>query len=71
MGGWNLPQSKWANPFKVGKDGDLKEVLSKYQVYLDEKIEKGFLNVEELRGKKLMCWCVPNKCHGEVIAKYL
>jgi len=27
--------------------------------------------VEELRGKKLGCWCKPKACHGDVILEYL
>ncbi len=26
-----LPRSKWANPFKVGRDGDLETVLGRYE----------------------------------------
>jgi hypothetical protein len=57
MGGWDLPQSKWANPFKIGKDGDKEEVLEKYKAYILGSPLKNEL--EELRGKTLGCWCHP------------
>lgn len=31
----------------------------------------GWKNVEKLRGKKLVCFCHPEPCHGDVIAHYL
>jgi len=64
-----LAKSKWFNPFKVGKDGTIDEVLAKYEEYL---IEVGLIDeVEELRGKVLGCWCKPNKCHGDVLLRIL
>lgn len=69
--------SPWANPYKVGKDGDLKEVLKKYKIYIKEKISNKEVNLNELFGKNLYCWCVekPTKynknkncvCHGEIL----
>ena len=26
--GWHLPESKWANPFKMGRDGTREEVVA-------------------------------------------
>jgi hypothetical protein len=25
---------------------------------------------EELRGKDLVCWCAPQRCHADVLLKY-
>ena len=33
MGGWDLPQSKWANPFSVNKYG-LTEAIKRYKEYV-------------------------------------
>lgn len=69
MGGWKLKQSKYFNPFKVGKDGDLGTVIKKYKKYLNENesLTKGIK--EELKGKILACWCAPAKCHCDVLAE--
>lgn len=59
--------SKWGNPFKVGVDGDIDEVIEKYERYL---YESGLIkDVAELRGKNLVCWCAPAKCHGDVLLR--
>lgn len=64
-------RSKWANPYKVGKDGTLEEVLLKYKrhVLSDYKLMRA---LPELKGKRLGCWC-KNKhaCHGDVLAELI
>jgi Domain of unknown function (DUF4326) len=60
-GGWK--QSDWANPFKLGKHGDRKQIIAAYRDYLDHSpVLK--LRLPELRGKVLGCWCHPEPCHG-------
>ena len=73
--------SIWANPYKVGKDGTLKEILDKYEEYILEKIENENLysELENLKNKSLYCWCTEdtnfyednslNICHGQVLLK--
>ncbi len=61
-----LPRSKWANPFT---DGTREEVIEKYRLYL---YESGLIEqIEELRGKRLGCWCKPAACHGDVLIELL
>ena len=58
--------SKWGNPFIIGKDGNRKEVIQKYQ----EFVKNNNLITEikkELKGKNLVCHCAPLKCHGDVL----
>lgn len=57
--------TKWGNPFKVGRDGDLETVLIKYHRWLFE--EGPIDDIEQLRGKDLMCWCAPNPCHADIL----
>ena len=61
--------SKWANPFIIGKDGTREEVIKKYKNWLLEtKWTTGLiLDIEELRGKDLVCWCSPLPCHGDIL----
>ena len=66
--------SIWGNPFKVGKDGTLEEVLEKYEEYICEKIEKNKemkYNLMSLKDKRLGCWCKPNICHGDVLKRLI
>jgi len=61
-----LPRSRWANPFKIGRDGGRAEVIAKYRDYLLFGPEL-MAALPELRGKDLACWCSPEACHGEVL----
>lgn len=68
--------SIFGNPFVIGKDGSRDEVIEKYRTYFHEKIssDQNFLNeVYKLKDKTLGCFffCVPQKCHCEVIVGYL
>ena len=71
--------SIFANPFKVGKNGDREEVIAKYREYIIDKIESGEIPLEEvenLEGKTLGCWCHDIKekgppCHGDVLVEIL
>lgn len=62
--------SKWANPFSI-KEYGLEECLKKYKKYIKGKIKNKELNLKELKGKILGCWCKPNKCHGDILIKLL
>jgi hypothetical protein len=74
MGGWDLPQSIWANKFKVKTYGR-EECIKKYEEDLEEKIKKdktGMVNeLKKLKGKRLGCFCeLKNHCHVDVVIKY-
>ena len=68
---FNLPASKFANPFPVSKEaGGRGSTIEKYKKWLwqqliTEKITKSELL--ELDGKNLVCYCKPQACHGDVI----
>ncbi len=42
-------------------------VLALYREYITEAINDKALNIEELRGKDLVCWCSPEPCHGDIL----
>ncbi|OQR97478.1 hypothetical protein THRCLA_06936 [Thraustotheca clavata] len=63
-----IPGSVWGNPFKIGRDGTREDVVTKYHAYITAKIGRGELNIKELQGKTLGCWCSPEACHGDVLA---
>lgn len=67
-------QSIFANPFKIGKDGTLEEVIQKYKKYIIDKLEISlkFQNeFKKLKGKNLGCWCHPEPCHGDALLDLL
>ena len=57
--------SKWGNPYKIGPDGSRAEVLSKYTEYIIHS--QVIMDIDELTGKTLGCWCKPLLCHGDVL----
>ena len=72
-----LKGSRFANPFTIGRDGDRQQVIVKYKAWFYAHIisypnDNYFCeDVEKLRGKMLVCWCFPERCHGEIIVEYL
>ena len=58
----------WGNPFVIGRDGNRKEVLSKYREWVVNQPEI-MSRLSELRGKTLGCFCKPQLCHGDVLAE--
>ena len=65
--------SKWCNPFKIGKKYTRESCLEAYEEYILKKIEDEpeIYNLEELKGKNLGCWCHPEACHGDILKKLL
>jgi hypothetical protein len=69
--GWK--QSPLHNPFRVGKDGTLKEVIHKFAKYLYGKVVAGDPEIGAALGaltgdSVLGCWCSPQVCHCDVVA---
>lgn len=56
--------SKWGNPYKISIDGTREEVIELYKKWLSNQ---RYLNLEELKGKDLVCWCKPLPCHADIL----
>lgn len=61
----------WASPFTVGPDGDRSEVIARYRRYLFGERPDLVARLDELRGKRLACWCPPKPCHGDALVAEL
>jgi len=69
-----LPPSPFSNPFVVGRHGDRDQVLQKYRTYIYNRLlaePELRRQLEELRGKRLGCWCHPKPCHGDILIEWL
>lgn len=61
----------FGNPYKAGTRA---ENIKMFKAYFLAKLKTDPMfrkRVLELKGKTLGCFCKPQACHGDVIAKYL
>ena len=74
--GWRKPAGavnvtrpgKWGNPYPMAKHGI--QALALYKKHLGREVVAGRLDLEELRGKDLMCWCpLGAKCHADILLR--
>ena len=64
---------KLGNPYYIGRDGDRKTVIAKFESWLRDQITAGQFTVgyiASLYGKVLGCYCAPHPCHGDVWLHY-
>lgn len=61
--------SPYGNPFVIGKDGDRDDVCNKYEQMLNNNPALVSKVKKELRGKDLVCFCAPKRCHGDILLK--
>lgn len=66
----SLVPSGFGNPFVVGRDGTREEVIARYREWIQAQPVL-LARLEELRGKRLGCWCKPQACHGDVLVEML
>ncbi len=72
--------SKWGNPWRIGEmspvDGHRftrEEVIELHKQALPQMLKvkdiEGviILDISELRGKDLVCWCAPSPCHADIL----
>lgn len=59
--------TKFGNPYLIGRDGSRAEVIQKYTDIAIDLLAGNEL--EELRGKDLVCWCAPLPCHADILLK--
>ena len=65
--------SPFGNPFRIGEDGDRKQVIKKYREYFYKRLTNSDFRdkVLSLKGKVLGCYCKPLDCHCDIIVEYL
>jgi len=62
--------SIWGNPFRIGPDGSREDVIEKYRQWIKTRPDI-LSHLEELRGKRLGCYCKPLACHGDILIELL
>ena len=61
--------SKWQNPFPISTVMTRDQVCDKFDSYLQAHPKLLEAARKELKGKNLICFCVPQKCHGDTLFK--
>lgn len=66
--------TKWGNPFSHLQGtkaqwvvGSREEAVAVYEVWIRNNPEMVAEAKEELRGKDLVCWCAPQRCHADIL----
>ena len=66
--------TKWGNPFSHKKLPGIitvstrEEAIAAYTEWIKSQPEL-LKDLHELKGKTIACWCKPQACHGDVLAK--
>lgn len=62
--------SKWGNPYMIWESvATRKQVIDQYEQMIRSNPKIVAEIKAELKGKILGCWCAPNDCHGDVLAR--
>jgi hypothetical protein len=61
-------KSDWGNPFELPGDGTRDEVCDHYAEHYFPFKPSLKKRLPELKGKVLVCWCHPERCHGDYLA---
>ena len=68
--------TKWGNPYKVSETLSREQAVDAYRMYIQHyaATEPSEVELNELRGKDLACWCPlvdkdgnPVPCHADVL----
>ena len=62
-------KTAWGNPYQIGRDGDRDTVCDKYAEHYLPRHPTLPGRIESLKGKVLLCWCHPERCHGDHLAR--
>ncbi len=71
--------SAWGNPFTddpkvAGKETTVlvescEKAIELYEIYIRDRLANGRLDITQIIGKTLGCWCAPKPCHGDVLIR--
>lgn len=67
QGGWRLPGSAFANPFRAQRVGGAAKAVELYSEWLPQQTDL-MRQLPRLHGKRLGCWCEQPPCHARWLA---
>ena len=66
---YGLRRSPFATPFRAGITHSRTAAVRAYRHWIQKRPKLIELARRQLTGKILVCWCAPEPCHGDVLAK--
>ena len=73
--------SPWGNPFHVSAGVTREDVIARYETWLRNQLRESWQtrklfdmlckHVEDHKPLRLLCYCAPKPCHGDVIKKLI
>ena len=61
--------SPFGNPFIIGTHGDRDDVCNKFEEMIMSDPQLILKVKKELAGKDLVCFCKPQRCHGDTLLR--
>lgn len=61
--------SEFGNPFVMKTEKDRDSVCDKFEEYIANKPELIELAKTKLKGKHLVCYCSPKRCHADTLLR--
>ncbi len=66
--------SRWGNPFPMTHEGgsgigSRDWACDEFVKYAASRLEREPRWLDALRGKDLVCWCAPKRCHAETLLR--
>lgn len=60
----------WGNPFVMYNEDMRTDVIRRYELWMRERLVGNpvlEVQIKDLRGRTLGCYCAPKACHGDVL----
>jgi Domain of unknown function (DUF4326) len=61
--------TRWGNPFKMENEAERDAVCNMFENYAIARANDDSTWLISLRGKDLICWCSPKRCHAETLRR--
>ena len=62
-------RTPWGNPFPTDDEEDRDFVCDEFEDYARKRHIREPAWLSPLRGKNLVCWCAPKRCHAETLRR--
>jgi hypothetical protein len=62
-------RTQWGNPYEMFSEADRDKVCNQFEAYATDRLQREPDWLEPLRGKDLICWCAPKRCHASTLAR--